>query len=142
MYTSDIMEESINVGGRHTADVLEGNIIDVKLASSSTDEEVAELGEFLEKLHELAVDLYNKKGEMINALVDLSNFTSYSPKVVSLIADVLKDDKPYIRKTATFGASTFIKLAEETVFALAERNNFKAFDSKKEALEWLASPDL
>jgi len=134
--------ETINVGDSLKTEIMEGNILHVRLGNATSDEDVKKLEDFLEKSHELAVDLYNKTGDMVCGLIDLSHFNSYSPKVVSIIAEVLKDNKPYIKKTATYGANPFIRLAEETVFALAGRNNFKTFDSKEDAINWLTQDIL
>lgn len=129
--------DTLEMGENLKTEVIDGNILHVILGNATTDEEVDQLEEFLNKSHDMAVDLYNRTGDLVCGLIDLSNFNSYSPKVVSVIAGVLKNNKPYIKKTATYGASPFIKLAEETVYALADRDNFKAFDTKEEALAWL-----
>jgi len=136
MYTKYDMDP-IYMGKSFKTEVIDRTILHVVLGNATDNNEVDQLEKFLHKSHDIAVEIYHTTGEMVSGLIDLTHFSSYSPKVISIIASVLKDNKPYIKKTATYGANPFIKLAEETVYALAGRDNFKAFDSKDEAIAWL-----
>jgi hypothetical protein len=127
----------IDMGQKFHTEVINGNIVHVKISDATDEDGVGTLKTLLEKSHDLTVEIYNNTGDRIRGLIDLSDFTHYSPKVVSIIAEVLKKNRPYVEKTATYGGTPFIRLAQETVYALAGRDNFGAFDTKEEALEWL-----
>jgi len=49
----------------------------------------------------------------------------------------MKENQPYIEKTATFGANFVIKLLEETIITMAGRDNIKVFKNKEDAMKWL-----
>ncbi len=83
--------------------------------------------------------LFDNHGQKVKVLIDVSKFTgNYAVEAVVKLAGFAKNNTPYILKTASFGGSDKVKMAGEVIIQLAHRDNIKLFDTKKEAVEWLA----
>ena len=68
----------------------------------------------------------------------MSNLKNYSdPEAVVILAELMKDDNLYVRKTASFGGTSSINLARDIVKNIAGRENVQGFATENEAEAWL-----
>jgi hypothetical protein len=69
----------------------------------------------------------------------LADFTgaSFDEDAVRAMKEAAVFDKPYIKKTAWVGAASFPEVFAESLKAFSRRE-FPAFESRQEALTWLA----
>jgi hypothetical protein len=113
------------------------DILNLAIAGDITGTNMAKLTEWTGEVKQSIMDLYKKSGEKILCLVDISRLEKYDPEAITILADMLKENEPYVRKTATFGGSSYVIMAEDVVVALSGRHNLKGFGKKEEALSWL-----
>ncbi|MBI2640168.1 MAG: STAS/SEC14 domain-containing protein [Candidatus Sungbacteria bacterium] len=79
----------------------------------------------------------HEKGEKVLVVTDISKLENYHPEALSTLAELLKANEPYIERSATFGGSQFIIIAQDIIRALSGRTNFRGFQTEAEALQWL-----
>jgi len=73
-------------------------------------------------------------------VVDVSNLNrTYSPEGIMVLAEFEKKNRPYVTKTAVFGADIKIKFTGEIISSLSNRNNISFFETKEEAIASLKS---
>ncbi len=113
-----------------------GDIVHMTIGGDVSAEEMAKLTEWAQKVKETIKDLHSKKGPVL-CLVDITNMKAYHADVLTTLATLMKDNEPYVLRTATFGGNSTITMAEDVVIALSGRNNLRAFNSKEKALHWL-----
>jgi hypothetical protein len=76
----------------------------------------------------------------ICVIIDISTFEMYSdPQVLTVLAQLMRADNPYVRKTATFGGRIDQEMIENIIKGFAGRDNLQNFKTEAEAMEWLAS---
>jgi hypothetical protein len=78
-------------------------------------------------------DVYNRKGGKVRAIIDISGLTSYDTEILAALAQLMKNNEPYILKSATFGGNAYIVLAQDILLALSGRTNLKAFKTEAAA---------
>lgn len=113
-----------------------GDIVHMTIGGNVDAGAMAKLTEWTQKVKETIKDLYSKKGPVL-CLVDITDMQTYHADVLTALAGLMKDNEPYVLRTATFGGNSTITMAEDIIIALSGRNNLKAFNSKEKALEWL-----
>ncbi len=112
------------------------DIVEMKIGGNLDAHSMARLVEWTQKVRELVGDVHKKRGSVL-CLVDISKLATYHPDVLTTLANLMKDNEPYVLRTATFGGSPLITMAEDVIVALSGRNNLKAFPLKEDALYWL-----
>lgn len=120
-------------------EVDQNNIIHLHLGNPTADK-LIELKKWSDEVKETVSDVFNRTGEKIRALLDISNVKTYDSEALSILADLMKVNERYIFKTASFGGDEYILAAQDAILALSGRTNFKSFDTKEKALDWLSSP--
>ena len=96
------------------------------------------LKEWAQETAKTIKELYQETGQKVKTTVDLSSLVEkYDSEGIMILSSLMKENEPYIERTATFGANWTIKFAEDIVINLAGRKNIKTFENKKDALEWL-----
>lgn len=113
-----------------------GDIVHMTIGGDVNAEAMGKLAEWIGKVKETIKDLHDKKGPVL-CLVDITDMHTYHADVLTILANLMKDNEPYVLRTATFGGSSAITMAEDVVIALSGRNNLRAFDNKEKALHWL-----
>ena len=68
-------------------------------------------------------------------LVDVTN-SEYDIDMVEALVNLASWDKPYVRASAVVGATGMLEMAKEVVVKWSERE-FKAFETREAALDWL-----
>lgn len=85
---------------------------------------------------------YLKRGIKFKSLIDLSDFSgTYVPKALAVLGAYMKSNKPFIQKSAGFGAGSTTTLAANIVASLAGRDDISFFKTRQEAEAWLKGHD-
>lgn len=113
-----------------------GNIVHMTIGGDVSAEQMSKLTEWTQKVKDVIQSTYKGHGPVL-CLVDITGLLNYHADVLTTLAGLMKDNEPYVLRTATFGGNSAITMAEDIVIALSGRNNLKAFDSKEKALDWL-----
>lgn len=83
---------------------------------------------------------FDQKKHKVKTILDMTSFSGkYTAGALGILAEFAKNNTPYIEKSASFGGSTALRVAGETVSNLAGRDNIKVFATKEEALAWLSA---
>jgi len=73
-------------------------------------------------------------------LIDISTFEFYTdPDVLTILANLMKTDNPFVHKTATFGGRSDQEMIENIVKGFAGRTNLRNFKTETEAIAWLSA---
>jgi hypothetical protein len=79
-------------------------------------------------------------GTPVCVLVDISTFEIYTdPQVLTVLAELMKKDNPFVRKTATFGGRIDQEMIENIIKGFAGRTNLRNFTTEAEAIAWLSA---
>lgn len=113
------------------------DIVHIEIGGYLTASNMPKLTEWTTKVKETIQDLFHKNSKKILCLVDISSVEKYDPEVITRLAELMKDNEPYVKKTATFGGGSYLVMAEDVIIALSGRKNLKAFKNKDEAMDWL-----
>ena len=71
-------------------------------------------------------------------LLNIENLEGYdSPEILSALVDLMKADKPYVYKTATYGGTKTHELIQQVLEHMTERDNLRNFPTETEAIAWL-----
>jgi hypothetical protein len=115
-------------------------VIKASLGGTFTAEDTTLLSEWAKGLNSSIKELSKDNGHSICILIDISSLETYtSPEIVTLLADLMKKDNPYVYKTATFGGNYTHEMTQGVISGLSNRDNIKNFKNEAEALEWLKS---
>lgn len=115
-------------------------VIKASLGGTFTAEDTALLSEWAKGLNSSIKELSKDNGHSVCILIDISNLETYtSPEIVTLLADLMKKDNPYVYKTATFGGNYTHEMTQGVISGLSNRDNIKNFKNEAEAVQWLKS---
>ncbi len=113
-------------------------VIRALLGGRFSAEEIPLLEAWADGLHKSIETEAAGKSRSVCVLMDISGMDTYDdPKVIDILADLMKKDNPYIRKTATWGGNDILEMVEQVVRSMAGRDNIMNFKTEKEALKWL-----
>lgn len=96
---------------------------------------------FAKKVYATLVDSYQKTGSKVKFLTDLSKLEAVDENFLEIYADLLQKDLPYVSKSATFGSRINILTAFSTLTIVSNRENFRHFATRSEAMDWLMSDE-
>ncbi len=65
--------------------------------------------------------------------------SDYDRDVASALQDLAKHNKPYVIAGAAVGVSGLQKVVFRSILAFSGRKNIQLFDTREEALDWLAT---
>lgn len=122
--------EEVSPGKRLIRAVLAGTFArdDLPLASSWADSLTAALKE-----------ASAGHAHSVGILIDISKLETYTdPTIITLLSGLMKRDKLYVRRTATFGGNEAHEMVQQVVSGMADRDNLRNFRTEKEALKWLS----
>lgn len=115
-------------------------IIRASLGGTFTAEDTALLSEWARGLNESVQELSKNSDHSVCVLIDITKLETYtSPEIVTMLAELMKKDNPYIYKTATFGGNYTHEMTQGVISGLSNRDNMKNFKNEAEAIEWLKS---
>jgi len=79
------------------------------------------------------------ENKQVSVIIDISTFEFYTdPQVLTILANLMKTDNPFVRKTATFGGRSDQEMIENIVKGFAGRTNLRNFKTETEAIAWLS----
>lgn len=118
----------------------ENGIVNMLIKGRVRKEVWDQFKKWIEDTEKIIKEQNEKTGKKVRAIVDLTDASSqYDSDTIAALASFTKANEPYIEKTATFGANTMIKFAEDLVITISGRKNIRAFGTKEEANKWLLS---
>jgi hypothetical protein len=113
------------------------DIVHITIGGAITAEDLPKLNDWIQKTKETIKNQYDTKQEKVLCLVNISNLKEYHPEVLTELAKMMKENEPYVLRTATFGGSVYMTMAEDIILAISGRKNLKAFNTHDEAVAWL-----
>ena len=117
----------------------DGTLVRATMGGYLTEKDIPKLVAWGEEANRVIAATYARTKKPVQVAVDTTALEGYKdPSVLSVLTEILVKDAPFIRKTATFGGSFKIALAQDVLKAFANRDNIRNFQTEKEALEWLA----
>ncbi len=118
----------------------ENNMITISITGDLSEDKMESLVASLGESVQVIVDAFNAAGQKkVKVLVDLSQFSGkYVIKSFTEMVNFAIKTNPYVEKSAVFGGADKEKMAAEMVIALSHRDNIKVFDTKEQAIAWLA----
>ena len=120
----------------------EHGIVNMLIRGRVRKEVWSQFTKWIEDTEKKIREQHEKTGKKVKTIVDLTETSSqYDSETIAALASFTKVNKPHIEKTATFGANTMIKFAEDLVITISGRTNIKAFKEKDEAIKWLLSEE-
>ena len=99
------------------------------------------LQKWTDEVHKAVKDRYENTYVAVNVVIDIKEVSEYAPEAVTLLTNLLVADKNYVHRSATFGGSNYILMAQDMLASLSGRSNFKSFNTKEEAVDWVKSTD-
>jgi len=114
-------------------------IIEAALVGDISGEHQDKLKNWAENMKKAMEELSKKDGGRVLTLIDISKLGSFDEHSFEILKDLMVWDKKYATKTATFGGSALITMAEQTLSIVSGRKNLMAFKTKEEAIAWLRS---
>ena len=91
------------------------------------------------EVHNIIKDRYENTYAPVRVVINIDEVTSYAPEAVTILTKLLIDDKQMVHRSATFGGSDYILMAQDMLASLSGRTNFKSFKTKEEANVWTSS---
>jgi len=123
-----------------TLEVSEDNIIKLSINGDLLDQQIDDLSNSLQEATEIINNTFSSLQKKLKILVDLNNFSGrYTVKPLVKMVEFSNTTKKFVEKTAICSSSDKDKMAAEMVAALSGRSDFKTFNTKEEALEWLGA---
>ena len=119
---------------KSTISLGEDGIIRTSLIGTDSIEEIREWAESLKKAIKSE---YEKRGK-VDVLTDLTGVKlTEDIKTRQVIADMQKENVPYIKKSAAFANDIKIRFLTRLIARISGRRNFIVFKTRQEALDWL-----
>ena len=85
-------------------------------------------------------ELFGAGKQKLRVLIDVTDFSGkYSAETLQMLADFAKNNATIVEKTASFGGTDKVKAAGEAAANLAGRENISIFDTREQALAFLAA---
>ncbi len=121
------------------AQIESNGLVLLTIAGDVREDDLAELKSRLSDISGLVADEYRKHDAKVNILIDITDFAGeYHEDALRLMTNFAKQNRLFVGKTASFGGTDKARLAGEVVAGMAERDNIREFDTRKEAEAWLA----
>lgn len=118
--------------------LIQEGVIVMTIRGELTGERLLLLEEDIKKANVFIREESGKAAHPLPVIIDLTQLSgTYDPSAMLLLANLEKEDRPYVQKTFCFGANLTIKFAGEIVSALSGRGNISFFNTKEEALSAL-----
>ncbi len=114
-------------------------IINLSLGGKLEGINLIALEKWVDEVHKAIEDRYQNTYVPVKVIIDVSAVTGYAPEAVTLLTNLLVADKNYVYRSATFGGSGYILMAQDMLSSLSGRSNFKSFKTEAEAKDWVSS---
>lgn len=97
------------------------------------------LEKWSKEVHNIIRDRYENTYAPVKVAIDIDAVSGYAPEAVTILTKLLIDDKQFVHRSATYGGSDYILMAQDMLTSLSGRSNFKAFKTKEDAVAWVGS---
>ncbi|HHS13532.1 MAG TPA: hypothetical protein ENN03_07155 [bacterium] len=84
-----------------------------------------------------AATMIRRPGNRVRLLSDFETSIVVGGKVKNAVAEWVKENTPFVKKSAVLGIKGFKYAMGQFVLRTSGRKNIRLFDSEKAALEWL-----
>lgn len=113
-------------------------LVRAAIGGSFGSDEVMTVKSWADNLHKLIADSSGGAKDSVDVLIDISALETYSdPELILILTNLMKNDNPFVHRTATWGGTPLHEMIERVIRGLTGRNNLKNFKTEKEAREWL-----
>lgn len=112
-------------------------VIYLSLAGKLEGLNLVALEHWSREVHNVIKDRYENTYAPVKVAINISGVKSYAPEAVTILTQLLVEDKNFVHRSATFGGTGYILMAQDMLTSLSGRTNFKAFDEKDEAVAWI-----
>lgn len=100
--------------------------------------ELSALKTWTEKLRTDVGSVFRGTGKPVKVLIDIRGLQTYTdPSALTILAELMKKDNPFVYKTASFGGTAGHEIAQDVIKIFAGRSNLRNFKSEEEARAWL-----
>ncbi len=120
-------------------EVGDDGIIYLSLAGKLEGLNMVALQHWSKEVHTVIKDRYENTYTPVKVVIDIGGVKNYAPEAVTILTKLLVDDKEFVHRSATFGGTGYILMAQDMLTSLSGRTNFKAFDKKDDAVAWANS---
>lgn len=118
-------------------EVGDDGIIHLSLAGKLEGLNLVALEHWSREVHNVVKDRYENTYAPVNVVINISGVKSYDPEAVTILTQLLVEDKNFVHRSATFGGTGYILMAQDMLTSLSGRTNFKAFDEEKDAIAYV-----
>lgn len=118
-------------------EVGQDGIIYLSLGGKLAGLNLVALDEWTKEVHKVIKDRYENTYVPVKVVINVTEVSDYAPEAVTILTNLLIEDKHLVHRSATYGGSQYILMAQEMLASLSGRSNFKAFSKKEEAMKWV-----
>ncbi len=130
---------SENIDKKFNIEIGEDGIIYLTLGGKLEGLNLVALEKWTKEVHEIVKDRYENTYTAVKVIIDVDGVAEYAPEAVTILTNLLMADKQFVHRSATFGGSEYILMAQDMLASLSGRTNFKSFKTKDEAIKWVSS---
>lgn len=113
-------------------------LLHATIGGSMGTEEIEVVRAWTNGLKDTIRNLAHEALQSVCVLIDIRKMETYSdPAIISMITELMKDDSPFVYRTATFGGTVLHEMIEGVIRTLSGRTNLQNFKTEAEAREWL-----
>ncbi|MDO8492573.1 MAG: hypothetical protein Q7S34_02970 [bacterium] len=132
------MDTDIDEDKKFNIEVASDGVIYLSLAGKLDGLNLVALDKWTKEVHIVIKDRYENTYVPVKVVINISAVTDYAPEAVTLLTNLLIQDKLFVHRSATYGGSQYILMAQDMLSSLSGRSNFKSFKTKEEAVEWVS----
>lgn len=114
-------------------------IIMLSLAGKLEGLNLVALEKWSKEVHRVIRDRYENTYAPVKVVININGVKSYAPEAVTILTKLLVDDKEFVFRSATYGGTGYILMAQDMLTSLSGRTNFKSFKERDEAVDWVSS---
>ena len=120
-------------------EVESNGLINLTLVGKLTGVNLVALDKWTKEVHNIIKDRYENTYAPVKVIIDIGSVTDYSPEAVTILTELLIEDKQYVYRSAAYGGNQYILMAQDMLVSLSGRTNFKAFRTADEAKTWVST---
>lgn len=132
------MDTDMDEDKKFNIEVASDGVIYLSLAGKLDGLNLVALDKWTKEVHIVIKDRYENTYVPVKVVINISAVTDYAPEAVTLLTNLLIQDKLFVHRSATYGGSQYILMAQDMLSSLSGRSNFKSFKTKEEAVEWVS----
>jgi len=122
---------------KFSIDFGDDGIIHLSLGGRLEGLNLVALEKWSKDVHTAIRDRYENTYTPVKVAIDIEGVTGYAPEAVTILTNLLVEDKTMVYRSATYGGSDYILMAQDMLASFSGRTNFKSFKKKDEAFLWV-----